>query len=376
MCIFNIMKYDICVVSFSDIRFDGRTKNLIDALLYLEKKVIVISLTPINIFDDAVTHITIKTSLQRRVLFRWIAFYNEVKKCLKHIDYQIYWASDLYSLPNGRDKLIYDSREIYSALSSLHNSSFRQKVLTAIEKKYIQKTNVIITSGTRDSNYIKNKYQLKSPIYEIYNYPLYQEHINSNTIKQQLNIAENKIILLYQGVLLQGRGIIPIIDAIKEHSQYVLVILGEGGYKDTLKNYVDVLNMKDRVHFVGNIEYKELHQWTCSADIGLCNIEPISYSYQLALPNKLFEYILAELPVIATDLPALRDILYKKENNHLGIIIPADNKQNDIINALNNLVLSKNYYKENIRNAKHNYTYQQQYHLIKDILSAPELNSA
>ena len=360
------MKYDICVVSFSDIRFDGRTKNLIDALINLEKKVIVFSITPINIFDERITHITIKTSLTNRVLFRWISFYGKVKKHLKNIDYEIYWASDLYSLLNGTNKVVYDSREIYSALASLHNSYFKQKILTAIEKRHIKKINFLITSGTRDSIYIKNKYKLNIPIYEIYNYPPYQEHINTNTIRQQLNISEHKIILLYQGVVLQGRGLRHIIDAIKEQQQYILVILGDGGYQQILKDYVESLNMKERVYFVGNIEYKELHIWTCSADIGLCNIEPISYSYQLALPNKLFEYILAELPILSTDLPALRDVIYKNEN-HIGKIISVDNNPNEIATALNDLVSNRDYYKKNIQDIKHNYSYQKQYDLIKTI---------
>jgi len=358
------MGYDICIVSFSDIRFDGRTKNLIDALIHFGYKVIVFSLTPTNFFDDKITHITIKTSSKHRVLFRWVAFYRKVKKHLKNVNYKIYWASDLYSLPNGKKKLVYDSREIYSALASLHNSPIRQKILSAIEKRHIKRVNVITTSGTRDSIHIKNKYNLKIPIYELYNLPPYQEYLNTNTIRQKLNISKDKIVLLYQGVLLQGRGLLPIINAIKDHKQYVLVVLGEGGYKETLKNYVNDLGINDSVYFVGNIEYKELHKWTCSADIGLCNIEPISYSYQLALPNKLFEYILAELPVLATDLPALREVIYET-NNPCGKIISTNNNPTEIINTLSDLVSNKEYYKANIRTIKHNYTYQKQYDLIK-----------
>ena len=60
------------------------------------------------------------------------------------------------------------------------------------------------------------------------------------------------------------------------------------------------LNVSERVHFCGVVPYRELHQWTCSADIGIVFIEPISFSYKLALPNKLFEYLYCEKPVIAS----------------------------------------------------------------------------
>ena len=358
-------QYDICVVSFSDIRFDGRTKNLIEALINLEKKVIAFSITPINPFNEKIKHITIKTNYNHRVLFRWFAFNHSVKNYLKDIEYKTYWAADLYSLVCGNRYLIYDSREVYSELSVLHKKPIKQKIISYIEKKNIKNVNVLITSGTRDTKYIKDKYQLDIPCYEIYNYPKHKEYIKSNTIREQLNISNDKIILLYQGVLLEGRGLLPIMNAIKNHNEYVLVILGDGKYRDILSNYVAELGINNMVYFAGNIDYNDLHLWTCSADIGLCNIEPISYSYELALPNKLFEYILAELPVLITDLPALVEIV---NNNKLGETISRDNNKDEIIAALNKLLTNKERYKNNIRAIKQNYVYEMQYDSIKDII--------
>ena len=362
-------QYDVCVVTFGDIRFDGRAKNLIEALIHLNKKVIVFSLTSVNIFEGKIEHISIPTNYNHRVLFRWISFCCAVKKHLKNINYEIYWASDLYSLPSGCRHLIYDSREIYSKLSVLHSSPIRQKIITIIEKYYIKKINVLITSGKLDSDYLKKIYQLKIPCYEIYNYPKFNDYLNSNQIRKQLNIGKDKIILLYQGVLLGGRGLKPIVDAIKDHNRYVFVIVGEGKYKNILKQYAEYLNIDNRVYFVGNIEYKELHKWTCGADIGICNIEPISFSYKLALPNKLFEYLLAELPVLVTDLPALTKIV-NGDNNKLGEIIPSDNNKDSIIAALDSLVINNENYKNNIRIVKENYTYQTQYDLIDRVVSS------
>ena len=358
------VEYDICVVSFSDIRFDGRSRNLIEALINLNKKIIVFSLTPINPFEKKIEHITIKTNYNRRVLFRWFMFNKAVKRHLKNIKYEIYWAADLYSLVCGNRYLIYDSREIYSALSVLHSSPIRQKIVALIERYYIKNIKILITSGKRDSDYVKEKYSLDVPVYEICNYPKYSVYANSNTIRERLNINEDKIVLLYQGVLLPGRGLIPVMEAIKDDTKYVLVVLGEGTFVDKLKEYATKLNIADRTYFVGNIEYNDLHNWTCSADIGLCNIEPLSLSYQFALPNKLFEYILAELPVLATDLPALKEVVNRK----LGVIISQNNNEKEIITALNDLALNKNIYKENIKNVKNNYVYESQYELIKTVV--------
>ena len=171
-------KYDICLVAFSDLRFDGRTKNLIEALINLNKNIIVFSITPNDIFNEKIKHITIETNYNQRILFRWSSFNRAVKKHLKEFEYKIYWAADLYSLVCGNQYLVYDSREIYSELSVLHNSPIRQKAITFIEKNYIKNVNVLITSGKLDTEFIKNKYQIQIPCYEIYNFPKYKIMMN------------------------------------------------------------------------------------------------------------------------------------------------------------------------------------------------------
>jgi len=75
-------------------------------------------------------------------------------------------------------------------------------------------------------------------------------------------------------------------------------LLGDGGYEKTLLNEAKLLKVDKRVIFCGKVDYDLLHEYTCSADAGLCFIQPVSISYQYALPNKLFEYIMAGIPVL------------------------------------------------------------------------------
>jgi glycosyltransferase involved in cell wall biosynthesis len=109
---------------------------------------------------------------------------------------------------------------------------------------------------------------------------------------------------------MKGRGIESSIDAVNYLEDYVLVIIGNGGRMlEDLKNLVKKENLEDKVFFQEFVPYNELHQWTCSADIGLSLFEPISLSYKLALPNKLFEYAMAHIPSISTNLPAIYEIV-------------------------------------------------------------------
>ncbi|MBN1447376.1 MAG: glycosyltransferase, partial [Bacteroidetes bacterium] len=70
-----------------------------------------------------------------------------------------------------------------------------------------------------------------------------------------------------------------------------------------------VQRVADRVHVLPAVPSEELQQWTASADIGLCMIENLGSSYFLSLPNKLFEYIAAGLPVVGSDFPEIGRVL-------------------------------------------------------------------
>ncbi len=94
------------------------------------------------------------------------------------------------------------------------------------------------------------------------------------------------------------------------------VILGEGEYRKKFEAEANNSNCSDRIHFLGAVNHTELLTYTASADIGLALIENISISYYYALPNKLFEYIMAGIPILASNLPQMKKVIddYKLVN--------------------------------------------------------------
>ena len=89
----------------------------------------------------------------------------------------------------------------------------------------------------------------------------------------------------------------------------VLLMLGDGEQKNNFQKLAVELGISDRLIFAGSIKQDELINYTAGADIGLSLIENISISYYHALPNKLFEYIMAGLPVLSSDLPQMKKII-------------------------------------------------------------------
>lgn len=369
-------KYDICIISFSDLRFDARTLNLYNMCKKMNLKILIIyaSSDPKYILEhsDEDNHIYFMKE-NKRMLYNCFFFIKYIKKIIKHLSFKTLWAADLYSLVSlkfiknkSNKNIIYDSREIYSALSTLSNHQIKQKIITKIERKYIKFISQLVVSGELDADYMRKFYKLNIPIHIIYNYPLYKEKTNSSLIRDKFNIPTDKIILVYQGVILKGRGILPVIKAIASNKKYVLAILGDGNYKKELISYCNENQLNDKVYFSGNIPYQDLHDWTCSGDIGLCNIEPISQSYYFALPNKLFEYFQAGLPVLVTDLPALSKLV---KLHNVGEIISKDNNADEIISALTQLADNYQYYKDNVDKISNCYHYESQFNLIENIIN-------
>jgi len=63
------------------------------------------------------------------------------------------------------------------------------------------------------------------------------------------------------------------------------------------------------VHFKNAVPQAELLYWTASADAGIIPYQPVDLNHWFCSPNKLFEFVQSRLPIIANDLPYLRDVI-------------------------------------------------------------------
>ncbi|WP_284680626.1 glycosyltransferase family 4 protein [Aceticella autotrophica] len=127
--------------------------------------------------------------------------------------------------------------------------------------------------------------------------------------------------LIFSGSLEHWSGLelpIKVLPALRREFKEVYVrVLGKGHYEAALKKLVADLKIDDYIHFYGKVEYNDLPYYFSMADIGLCTLFPtelINYSF----PLKAVEYMAAGLPVVATDMGELGDLIKK---NKCGITI-------------------------------------------------------
>jgi glycosyltransferase involved in cell wall biosynthesis len=128
----------------------------------------------------------------------------------------------------------------------------------------------------------------------------------------------------YHGVIAPGRGLETLIDSVALwEPRFRLRIRGPGAasYSDKLRALARARGLLDRVMFEDAAPADELIQRAADADIGIHVLPPVSYQNSHALPNKLFEYLMAGLAVIVSDLPAMREIVVGRD---VGRVVEAD----------------------------------------------------
>lgn len=262
------------------------------------------------------------------VFLNWITFNIGAmyKGLLYHPD--LVYANDLDTLTIGyviaricQAKLIYDSHEIWLQGNKYDSASWlRKKWWIFIEKRLIKKANtVIVTTGYR-ADYLK-KYYLLDDVEVIRNCPSFENVQSSTLLRDEFSIKDNQIILLYQGLLMKKRGIFSIVDAIIDIPNVSVIFMGMGKDIQKLLSYIHEKGISDRAFVKDAVSPEELLAYTASADIGLQLLDNSGINHFSTISNKLFEYIMAGLAIVASDFPEIRNIVV---NNDLGFVVNSE----------------------------------------------------
>ncbi|QNM84364.1 glycosyltransferase [Polaribacter pectinis] len=200
-------------------------------------------------------------------------------------------------------KLVYDSHELFSEIPELVERPFVKKCWTSLEKWLLPKLKNTYTVCNSIAEYYNERYQTNFKT--IVNLPT-QKQVEKGTLP--FETADKKIIL-YQGAINVGRGLELMIETMQFLPNHVFVIIGSGDIICQLKEQVVNKKLNDRIFFMGKITPNELHKITPLADLGISIEEDLGLNYRFALPNKIFDYIQAEVPVLVSNLPEMKKVV-------------------------------------------------------------------
>jgi glycosyltransferase involved in cell wall biosynthesis len=127
------------------------------------------------------------------------------------------------------------------------------------------------------------------------------------------------MVFVYLGLFVPGRGIERLLQVFsKDEVRAHIVFVGRGGLREMMESCAKT---NPRVHVHDAVPHDQVVPLVKSADYGVCLVERVSLSDYYSLPNKLFEYAFAGVPVLASDFPDMQELV---DRFGLGTCTPAD----------------------------------------------------
>ncbi len=206
-------------------------------------------------------------------------------------------------------ELVYDSHELFCEVPELQNSTMKRNIWKSIERWIFPKLKHVFTVNDSIAKIYSEEYKVKVNV--LRNIPLLGNQIRLEAIsKEQLGIPSEKKIIVLQGAGINvDRGAEEAVQAMKFVDDSVLLIIGSGDVISVLKEITEQENLNDKVKFLGKVPFEKLLQYTHHADLGLTLDKDTNVNYKYSLPNKLFDYIHAGVPVLASPLVEIKNII-------------------------------------------------------------------
>jgi glycosyltransferase involved in cell wall biosynthesis len=230
---------------------------------------------------------------------------------------RLYVAHDLPMLPvalaaahRHGGNVLFDSHELYAEQEF---SRHERRMWNEVEARHIGRASTIVTVNRSIAEELAKRHGVGMPLV-VQNCERWRpppEATRQRPLRQALGLSQDVPLVLYQGGLSATRNIATLVEAFAHirHPAAVLAILGDGPDKQRLETRVRRQGLGARVRFHAAVPQDELPMMTASADLGVIPYQADCLNTRLCTPNKLYEFIMARLPIIATDLPELRRIV-------------------------------------------------------------------
>ena len=292
-------------------------------------------------------------------LFIWLLFHKTDLIVANDLDTlsACYLASKLKRIP-----IIYDSHEFYTETPELIHRPFTRNVWLTIEKIIFPKLKVIITVNRSIANEYKLRYA--KDLYVIKNLP--KRLVKTSLPHPAERPIDKKVVLLQGAGINIDRGAEELVLAMQYLPNAVLWIIGSGDVFDILKEMIKNHHLEERVIIFGRLPYDQLTPYTMAADLGISIDKDTNPNYRFSLPNKLFDYIRCQTPVLVSRLPEIAQVV---EQYNIGEFIDNHDPKH-IAEKIDTLFCNKKLmeqYRENCLVASDELTWEHQLDTLKEI---------
>ncbi|GIO26916.1 glycosyltransferase [Ornithinibacillus bavariensis] len=285
-------------------------------------------------------------------------------------NYDIYHSNDLNTMPQGyvsakwrfkKKPLIYDSHEVQTSRTGYDSPWYKR-----FELFFIKRMDSMIVENDTRAKYNEELYGFYPHV--LHNYPSLEIQQTDEKIDLHgiLNIPADEKILLYQGGIQAGRGLEKLIEAYPMFKEGTLVFIGDGKIKDSLVKMVEERNLEDKIRFIPKVPVRDLPKYTKNAYLGFQVLNNINFNHWSASSNKLFEYMMNEVPVVACNFPEIKRAV---EDGEVGVIVDP-HEPSDIARGVNYLIDNpemRDKFSTNCKNARMKYNWEREQNYLLEV---------
>ncbi len=230
-------------------------------------------------------------------------------------DLDTLWPNYVISKLKNID-LVYDSHEIFCEVPELQSTPVKKQIWESIERRIVPKLKKCITVNQSIANYFKDKYKTSFTV--VRNIPLKTVDFVPKS-RKEMHMPQDKKIVIFQGAGINiDRGAEELVQAMQFVEGVKLYIIGGGDVFPALKELTSEFKLDDKIEIISKIPKNELLHYTYNSDLGITIDKDTNLNYHFSLPNKIFDYIQAGIPVLASKLPEVEGLIKKYD---LGDVI-------------------------------------------------------
>jgi glycosyltransferase involved in cell wall biosynthesis len=208
-------------------------------------------------------------------------------------------------------RLVYDSHELATGVP--YREGGWARFVAGIERLAVPRAAAVITVSDGIATRLRSLYGLRRTPVVVRNVCALPEAPRGGNLRV---IVGDAPLVLHQGAAAPDRGCEVLIRALALVPEAHLVFLGdegEPGFTASLRSLAAAEGVADRTHFLASEPPETLLASTAQADVGVSLLQDTCENHRLALPNKVFEYLAAGVPIVVSDLPELRRLVSEHE---------------------------------------------------------------
>jgi glycosyltransferase involved in cell wall biosynthesis len=278
-------------------------------------------------------------------------------------DLDTLWANRLVSRLRGK-KLVYDTHEYFLGVPEIQNRPLVKWVWRAIEKSIFPKLRYTFTVNESIADLYLTDYVSRPKVFRNISMPPVIDRWKS---RSELGLPDDKFIFINQGSGMNvDRGLEESLTAIAQIDGALLLLVGSGDAIPLLKEDAKKRGLEAKVKFIDRVPYEELLQYTHAADVGLSLDKDNNINYKYSLPNKLFDYIYCQKPVLVSRVVEVAGIVKRYK---IGMIA-ADYRPETIANLMIEMMAQGDQpYQEALQKAAQDLNWEKEKRVLVDFYS-------